>query len=82
MSPMTVIFRHFMNALKDAITLKVIFTDHIMPFNYNLGFPCGSACKESSCNVGDLGLNPGLGRSPGEGISYPLQYCGLENSMD
>ena len=79
---MTVIFRHFMNALKDAITLKVIFTDHIMPFNYNLGFPCGSACKESSCNVGDLGLNPGLGRSPGEGISYPLQYSGLENSMD
>ena len=38
MSPMIVIFRHFMNALKDAITLKVIFTDHIMPFNYNLGF--------------------------------------------
>ena len=47
-----------------------------------LGFPGGSAGKESACNVGDLGLIPGLGRSPGEGNSYPLQYCGLENSMD
>ena len=36
---------------------------------------------ESSCNAGDLGLIPGLGRSPGEGKSYPLQYSGLENSM-
>ena len=47
-----------------------------------LGFPCGSAGKESTCNVGDLGLIPGLGRSPGEGKGYPLQYSGLENSMD
>ena len=46
------------------------------------GFPCGSAGKESACNVGDLGSIPGLGRSPGEGIGYPLQYSGLENSMD
>ena len=46
------------------------------------GFPCGSASKESACNVGDLGLIPGLGRSPGEGKDYPLQYSGLENSMD
>ena len=38
--------------------------------------------KESACNVGDLGLISGLGRSPGEGNSYPLQYPGLENSMD
>ena len=38
--------------------------------------------KESTCNVGDLGLTPGLGRSPGKGKSYPLQYSGLENSMD
>ena len=38
--------------------------------------------KESACNVGDLGLIPGLGRSPGEGNSDPLQYSGLENSMD
>ena len=46
------------------------------------GFPCGSAGKEFSCNVGDLGSIPGLGRSPGEGTGYPLQYSGLENSMD
>ena len=38
--------------------------------------------KESTCNVGDLGSIPGLGRSPGEGKGYPLQYSGLENSMD
>ena len=37
--------------------------------------------KESACNAGDLGLIPGLGRSPGEGKGYPLQYSGLENSM-
>jgi len=47
-----------------------------------LGFPCGSAGKESACNARDLGLIPGLGRSPGEGKGYPLQYSGLENSMD
>ena len=47
-----------------------------------LGFPCGSAGKESSCNVGGLGLIPGLRRSPGEGKGYPLQYSGLENSVD
>ena len=46
------------------------------------GFPGGSAVKESACNAGDLGLVPVLGRSPGEGIGYPLQYSGLENSMD
>ena len=38
--------------------------------------------KEFACNAGDLGLIPGLGRSPGEGNGYPLQYSGLENSMD
>ena len=47
-----------------------------------MGFSWGSACKESTCNAGDLGLIPGLGRSPGEGNGYPLQYSGLENSMD
>ena len=41
-----------------------------------------SAGKESACNAGDLGSIPGLGRSPGEGKGYPLQYSGLENSMD
>ena len=47
-----------------------------------LYIPCGSAGKESACNAGDLGSISGLGRSPGEGQSYPLQYSGLENSMD
>ena len=47
-----------------------------------LGFPCGSAGKESPCNVGELGSIPGLGRSPGERKGYPLQYSGLEKSMD
>ena len=47
-----------------------------------LGFPCGSAVKESICNTGDLVSIPGLGRSPGEGKGYPLQYSGLENSID
>ena len=43
---------------------------------------CGSADIESTCNAGDLGSILGLGRSPGEGKGYPLQYSGLENSMD
>ena len=47
-----------------------------------MGFPGGSAGKESACSAGDLGSIPGLGRSPGEGKGYPLQYSGLENSMD
>ena len=46
------------------------------------GFLDGSAGKESACSVGGLGSIPGLGRSPGEGNGYPLQYFGLENSMD
>ena len=44
------------------------------------GFPGGSVGKESTCNVGDLGSIPGLGRSPGKENGYPLQYSGLENS--
>ena len=47
-----------------------------------MGFPDSSVGKESICNAGDLGLIPGLGRSPGEGNDYPLQYSGLENSTD
>ena len=43
---------------------------------------CGSAGKESARNAGDLVSIPGLGRSPGEGRCYPLQYSGLENSTD
>ena len=51
-----------------------------LPTPVFLGFPCGSAGKESACNAGDLDSIPGLGRSPGEGKGYPLQYSDLENS--
>ena len=51
----------------------------MLPTPVFLGFPGGSAGKESICNAGDLGLIPGLGRSPGEGKGYPLQYSNLEN---
>jgi len=47
-----------------------------------MALPCGSAGKEPACNAGDLGSIPGFGRSPGEGKGYPLQYSGLENSLD
>ena len=51
--------------------------------NYvSLTMLCGSAGEESTCNAGDLGLIPGLGRYPGERKGYPLQYSHLENSMD
>ena len=47
-----------------------------------LGLPAGSDGKESVCNVGDLGSTPGLGKSPGEGNGYSLQYSLLENFME
>ena len=47
-----------------------------------LGFSCGSAGKEPTCNAEDLGLIPRLGRPPGEGNGYPLQHSGLENSIN
>ena len=53
-----------------------------LPTPVFLGFPCGSAGKESTCDAGDLGSIPGLGKFPGEGKGYPLQDSGLENSMD
>jgi len=53
-----------------------------LPTQVFLGFPCGSAGKESSCNAGDLDSIPGLGRSPEEGKGYPFQYSSLEKSMD
>ena len=69
------------------IPFELIFM-YIVSYSYGLtllhmtGFPYGSAGEESACNAGDLGLIPGLGRSPGEGKGYPLQYSGLEKSMD
>ena len=50
--------------------------------NTLLGVPCGSGGRESACKAGHLGSIPGLGRSPGEGKVYPLQYSGQKNSMD
>ena len=64
------------------------FVSKVMSLLFNtlsrfvMGFLGGSDGKESVCNAGNLGSIPGLGRSPGEGKSYPLQYSGLENSMD
>ena len=54
---------------------------NIYPVNTNKGFP-DKAGKDSTCNAGDPSSIPGSGRSTGEGIDYPLQYSGLENSMD
>ena len=68
-------FSYFLVAQRNRSS-SYIFTT---PF---IGFPCGSTGKESAHSVGDLGLIPGLGRSPGEGKGYPLQYSCLENSMD
>ena len=58
------------------------FTGNIYVYIYHLDFPGGSDGKASVYNAGDLGLSPGLGRSPGEGNGNPLQYYCLENPMD
>ena len=59
-----------------------VFLGITVSLTFLWGFPCGSAGKECTCKAGDLGSIPGLGRPPGEGDSYPLQYSGLEKSMD
>ena len=61
---------------------KIYWRRDRLPIPVFLGFPCGSADKESACNAGGLGSIPGVGRPPGEGKGYPFQYSGLENSMD
>ena len=66
----------------DSWVRKICWRRDRLPTPAYLGFPCGSAGRESSCNAGDLRSIPELGRSPGEGKGYPLQYSGLENSMD
>ena len=60
----------------------ISFTVSLLFSSYRSGFPNSSPGKESTCNAGDLGSIPGLGRSSGEGNGYPLQYSGMENSMD
>ena len=73
-------------AMQDTLVLFLSWEDPLkkdrLPAPVFLGFPSGSAGKESACNAGDLGSIPGFGRSPGEGKGYPLQYTSLENSMD
>ena len=66
----------------DSWVRKICWRRNSLPTPVFLGFPCGSAGKESAHNAGDMALIPGLGRSPGEGKGCPLQYSGLENSMD
>ena len=58
---------------------KIRWRRHRLPTPVFLGFCGGSAGKESALNAGDLSSIPGLGRSPGEGKGYPLQYSGLES---
>ena len=64
------------------LVLQVWTLKFIISTRTNQGFPCGSAGKESTCNVEDQGQIPGLRKSSGKGRDYPLQYSGLENSMD
>ena len=66
----------------DSWVWKIPWRRDRLPTPVFLGFPCGSAGKESTCNAGDLGSIPGLGWSSGGGKDYPLQNSGLENSMD
>ena len=66
----------------DSWIWKICWRRDRLPTPVLLSFPCGAAGKESTCSAEDLGLLPELGRSPGEGKGYPLQYSDLENSMD
>ena len=71
-----------MLVLSEHLVLVSHWESFSLPLPQTTGFPYGSAGKESTCNVEDLGLTPGLGRSPGEAKGYQLQYSYLENSMD
>ena len=62
--------------------MKICWKRDRLPTPVFLGFPCGSADKESACNSEDLGSIPELGRSPGDGNDYLIQYSCLENFMD
>ena len=73
----TIFFKSSLLSLSDLANYLIF-----LYLSFLVGFPCDSAGKESTCNTGDLASIPGLWRSPGEGKGYPLQYSGLENSMD
>ena len=68
--------------METEVTRKIHWRRDRLPTSVSLGFTGDSTGKEATCNVGDLGLILGLGRCPGEGKGYPLQYSGLENFMD
>ena len=68
---------HHSGILAISVTIKSVTNMHMV-----LGFPGSSDGKASAYNVGDPGLIPGLGRSPGEGNGNPLQHSCLENPMD
>ena len=66
----------------DSWVRKILWRRKRLPNPVFFSFPVGSAGKESTCNVGDLGSSPRMGQASGERNSYSLQYSGLENSMD
>ena len=70
------------SAERDNVTLICLLLMISGVHSLFMDFPCGSAGKKSTCNVGDPGSTPGLRITAGEGKSYPLQYSGLENFMD
>ena len=79
----------YMTTEKNVALTIWTFVSKVMSLLFNMlsrfamgGFPDSLVGKESACNAGDPGLIPRLGRSAGEGISYPLQYSGLQNSVD
>ena len=75
-------YQHSKERKKSYQEMQKKSSDKIQPlFIINWGFPDSSVGKESTCNAGDLDSIPALGRSPGEGKGYPLQYSGMENSM-
>ena len=80
---MTIFYKYSTRALKNICStpfeLNILFITTMSTFWASL---IAQLVKESACNAGDLASIPGLGRSPGEGRGYPLQYSGLENSMD
>ena len=79
---MTIVFKHGKGAVLPPLHFHCLVLLQGVISSCTCFWLCGSASKEMACNAGDLGLIPGLGRSPGERKGYPLQYSDLENSMD
>ena len=75
-------FLYLVFHLDSYLVYLIIYIIACLLLSKRMGFPSGSVGKESARHAGDLGSVPGLGRFPGEGSGNPLQYSGLENSMD